>query len=159
MAIITVDYLNPLLYQASLSTGFASTAPNWFTNIGTFHYLIKRQSCHHIETSHLICSANQLTGSYMMGTLAFNELKCAETDTTWPFQRERIVNCSRKKIEFSPVALPNLKMICKNQIFCNKNQKINVVPSFLWLLGSFEPSYFPASFRSSSRFGCSSMHL
>ena len=36
--------------------------------------LIKRQSCHHIETSQLICSANQMTGFYMMATLAFNEL-------------------------------------------------------------------------------------
>ena len=31
-------------------------------------------SCHHIETSQLICRANQLTGFYMMATLAFNEL-------------------------------------------------------------------------------------
>ena len=36
--------------------------------------LIKHQSCHHIETSQLICRANQLTGLYMMLTLAFNEL-------------------------------------------------------------------------------------
>ena len=36
--------------------------------------LIKRQSCHHIETSQLICFANQLTRFYMMATLAFNEL-------------------------------------------------------------------------------------
>ena len=27
------------------------------------------QSSHHIETSQFICSANQLTGFYMMGTL------------------------------------------------------------------------------------------
>ena len=32
------------------------------------------QSCRHIETSHLICKANQLTGFCMMGTLAFNKL-------------------------------------------------------------------------------------
>ena len=38
------------------------------------HRLIKRQSCHHIETSQLICSANQLVGFYMMATLAFNAL-------------------------------------------------------------------------------------
>ena len=38
------------------------------------YQLIKRQSCHHIETSQLICRANQLTGFYMMTTLAFNEL-------------------------------------------------------------------------------------
>ena len=33
-------------------------------------------SCRHIETSQFIDSANQLTGFYMMTTLAFNELKC-----------------------------------------------------------------------------------
>ena len=36
--------------------------------------LIKRQSCHYKETSQLICSANQLTGFYMMATSAFNVL-------------------------------------------------------------------------------------
>ena len=36
--------------------------------------LIKRLSCHHIETDQLICFANQLTGFYMIATLAFNEL-------------------------------------------------------------------------------------
>ena len=36
---------------------------------------LKRQSCHHIETSQLVCRANQLTGFYMVSTLAFNELK------------------------------------------------------------------------------------
>ena len=35
---------------------------------------MKRQSCHHIETSQLICRANQLTGFYLMITLTFNEL-------------------------------------------------------------------------------------
>ena len=42
----------------------------WFL----FAKLINRQSCHHIETRQLICSANQLSGFYMMATLAFNEL-------------------------------------------------------------------------------------
>ena len=37
-------------------------------------YLIKRQSYHHIETSQSISSTNQLTGFYMMATVAFNEL-------------------------------------------------------------------------------------
>ena len=32
-------------------------------------YLIKRQNYHHIETSQLICRANQLTGFYMMGNI------------------------------------------------------------------------------------------
>ena len=40
-----------------------------------FSQLIKRQSCHHIETSQLICRANQFTGFCMMATLAFNALK------------------------------------------------------------------------------------
>ena len=35
---------------------------------------MKRQSCHYIETSQVICRANQLTGFYMMPTLVFNEL-------------------------------------------------------------------------------------
>ena len=39
-----------------------------------FKDCIKSQSCHHIESSQLICRANQLTGFYMMVTLAFNEL-------------------------------------------------------------------------------------
>ena len=37
-------------------------------------HLIKSQSCHHIETSQLICYANQLTGLYMIATLTFNAL-------------------------------------------------------------------------------------
>ena len=37
--------------------------------------LNKRQGCHHIETSQLICRANQLISFYMMATLTFNELK------------------------------------------------------------------------------------
>ena len=35
---------------------------------------IKCQCWPHIETSQLICTANQLTGFYMRATLAFNEL-------------------------------------------------------------------------------------
>ena len=35
---------------------------------------IKCQCCPHIETSQLICKANQLTGFYMRATLAFNGL-------------------------------------------------------------------------------------
>ena len=40
--------------------------------------LIKRQSCYHTETSQLICRVNQLTGFYMMATLAFNELSISK---------------------------------------------------------------------------------
>ena len=45
--------------------------------------LIKRQSCHHIETTHLTCSENLLTGFYMMTTLAFNELRHYELSIKW----------------------------------------------------------------------------
>ena len=37
--------------------------------------VIKYQHCPHLETSQLICSANQLTGSYKGATLALNGLK------------------------------------------------------------------------------------
>ena len=37
--------------------------------------LIKRESCHHIETSQLISIANQLTGFYIIAALAFTELR------------------------------------------------------------------------------------
>ena len=36
---------------------------------------MKCQSCHHTETSQLICSANRLTGFCMMATLVFNDLR------------------------------------------------------------------------------------
>ena len=36
--------------------------------------LIKRQSCHHIEIGQLIYKANQLSGFYMIATLALNDL-------------------------------------------------------------------------------------
>ena len=47
---------------------------DWFLyDNGPRHERAKRQSCHHITTSPLICLANQLTGFYMMQPLAFNE--------------------------------------------------------------------------------------
>ena len=39
-----------------------------------FVWLDKRQSSHHIKTSQLICSADQLIGLYMIVTSAFSEL-------------------------------------------------------------------------------------
>ena len=35
---------------------------------------IEDQSCHHVETSQMICFANQLTGFCMIATLVFNGL-------------------------------------------------------------------------------------
>ena len=46
----------------------------WGCEYSSEYYPIKRQNYHHIETSQLICRANQLTGFYMMATLAVNEL-------------------------------------------------------------------------------------
>ena len=53
-----------------------------FTKYSVDHLqLIKYQSCHYIETSQLICSANQFTGFYMIATLEFNELILTENTT------------------------------------------------------------------------------
>ena len=62
----------------------------WQRQIPLFKF-IKRQNCHHIESSRLICSANQLTGYYMMAILVFNELL---QPGPWP--------------TFSRTALPNV---------------------------------------------------
>ena len=50
------------------------TEPFNHTQNQTLFPEIQRRSYHHIETSRLISSANQMTGFYMMVTLAFNEL-------------------------------------------------------------------------------------
>ena len=39
-----------------------------------FFWVIKCECCPNIETSQVICSANQLTGFYMFATLALNGL-------------------------------------------------------------------------------------
>ena len=39
-----------------------------------FHYSFNNQCSHHIETSQLICRANQQTGFYMIGTLVIKGL-------------------------------------------------------------------------------------
>ena len=49
----------------------------------------KCQNCHHIETSQQICCANQLTGFYVMTTLAFNESKKKK-------QIHEITHCGRR---------------------------------------------------------------
>ena len=55
-----------------------------------WYQLSKCQSCHHIETSQLICSANQLTGFYMMTTLVFYELKVKFGDNPLAIQIDKI---------------------------------------------------------------------
>ena len=66
---------------------------------------IKRQSSHLIETSKLICTANQLTSFYMVATLAFNELSY--------FQQ--IKSCSK---------LFPTHCLCKEQIHWRKGSSI-----------------------------------
>ena len=46
-----------------------------FLRINTKHLPIKSQNRHHIETSQLICITNQLTGFYVMTTMAFYGFK------------------------------------------------------------------------------------
>ena len=72
-------YFSYVLWKLYLSKNYI----NWFT----FDQLKTHNSNNHnlnslnakvviiIESSQLICSANQLTGFYMMAVLAFNELK------------------------------------------------------------------------------------
>ena len=45
-----------------------------YGEIVVINALSKCQCCPHIETSQLICTANQLTGFYMRATLALNGL-------------------------------------------------------------------------------------
>ena len=59
------------VFHATLQS-HKKTVTNAFNRL---YKLIKHQSCHHIETSQLICSPNHLTGFYMMATSAFNELR------------------------------------------------------------------------------------
>ena len=44
------------------------------------------QCSHHRETSQLICSANQLSGFYMMGTLVVKKLKRSENQKSYFFR-------------------------------------------------------------------------
>ena len=74
---------------------------------------IKHQSCHHIETSQLICTANQLTGFYMMPTLAFNEL----------ILLYKIKLCQKKvveKLSFNELKIEKVKFFRQSptKIFC-----------------------------------------
>ena len=56
---------------------YLANSSEWLaeTHSHSFHEPIKCQCCPHIETSQLICWANQLTGFYKRTTLALNGLK------------------------------------------------------------------------------------
>ena len=54
-------------------------AVTWMIKIYILHLKHFNDQCsHHIETSQLICSANQLIGFYMMGTLAVKGFKLCQ---------------------------------------------------------------------------------
>ena len=67
-------YYNHYFHHCSCHFCYYDQLWNFFPRSRLLNSLNKRQSCHHIETSQLICSANQLTVVYMMATLALNEL-------------------------------------------------------------------------------------
>ena len=55
-----------------------------------FINLLMTKCSHHIETSQLICRANQLTGFFMMGTLVVKRLRVSRK------VRDILLDCSRK---------------------------------------------------------------
>ena len=59
------------------------------------------QCCPHIETSQLICSANQLAGFYMRATLAINGLKIFKNSTELNAEGCDIQNDSLESIIFN----------------------------------------------------------
>ena len=87
----------PISYHWSLSTPHENSRKplifSCFLGVQKQACVIKRvdykhQSCHHIETSNLICSANQLIGFYMMATLVFNELNLKQNFQIIPYVKK-----------------------------------------------------------------------
>ena len=66
------------MYDIFINTCYDNLSRKPFSigeNLSITIQLVKRQSCHHTETSQLICrAANQLTGFCMMATLVFDGL-------------------------------------------------------------------------------------
>ena len=73
---------------------------------------LKRHSCHHIETSQLICRINHLTGFYMMTTLAFYKLK---DSVNWLIKQVRLDRCKGFSSRFHEIQITD---------HCAKNAKI-----------------------------------
>ena len=68
---------------------------------------MKRQSCHDIETSQLICSASQLTGFFIMASLAFNEFSKQELCYGAISQRYHVISEWRYKGTFEFTEIVN----------------------------------------------------
>ena len=64
------EFLKKLIFHLIIKPQFSYRQLLWM-----FCLTIKRQCCPHIETSKLICCANQLTGFYIRATLALNGLR------------------------------------------------------------------------------------
>ena len=83
------DIMNSIIH-------YSSAFINHFNHL---FQLIKRQSCHHI------CSANQLTGFYMMATLAFNELITSLSQKFLPTCKYKIGKPSSTPCSWKPFTL------------------------------------------------------
>ena len=79
----TTKAIQNSIYVQNLSKKTVTFSRNFYTKVLKYLRLKKFpeqcQCSHHIETSQLICRANQLTGFYMMETLAV-EMGRYETD-------------------------------------------------------------------------------
>ena len=92
-------------------------------------YLIKRQTCYHIETSQLICSVNKLTDFYMMETLAFNVTYCRKKLASNIFDR-----------------FLNVLLLCHHKVAQSEHKLSNISVTSRRNLGTFSAGgliYFP----------------
>ena len=76
-------------------------------------FCIKRQSCHHIETSQLICSKNQLTGFYMSATLAPNGLNYRSSHPEVFLEKGVLKICIKFTEEHPWQSVISIKLFCK----------------------------------------------
>ena len=89
----------------------------------------KCQCCPHIETSQLICFANQLTGIYMRATLAFNGLSSISPEIL----RKPLVN-----IPLIVTIDPCVENLYRNQVHVDKLLEMKMLESFF----TFDQKYY-----------------
>ena len=75
---------------------------------------MKCQCCPHIETSQLICTANQLTGFYLKATLALNGLKWLTPNTI----TDRQFNAKLSQFYFLSVSWQRLHRTPPKKVLC-----------------------------------------
>ena len=88
------------------------------------------QCCPHIETSKLICTANQLTGFYMTATVAFNGLRSARNQIECAFDLRK-ARCAilTRKVDLKLENLPNLICVCFVLHKRKKKRKVTLMKS------------------------------